>query len=223
MSNDLLPESIRGGWYWMPEDYEDEEENEIEDELVLFRLDETFERLEREDGSFEVSESGDYTFDGQFLINRGTQTSTFRVHPHTPRHWELEGKRETRHLLRGRSGADASATLSEERRAAIERLPMQVLVRSRYDLAERGEFADFVHEPRSGESRVVAHLYAEPVRDGRLWLLLTPLVDSLEPELWRTIVEKSYLDVHLDAPDDIERVEMAWATRSGASMFEYEA
>ncbi len=222
MSNDLLPESIRGGWYWMPRDYEEGDVDDEDVELALFRLDETFERGRLEDDTWETSDGGEFTFDGKFLIVRGGRTRTFRVHPRHAWHWYLEGKKDDHHLLRGRTGPHTEPKLSRDRQQAIERLPMQVLVRSRADLKNRGEFADLVHEPRDGETRVIAHLYAEVPQNGRLWLALTPLASGLDVDTWMTIVRQSYLDVHLDAPDSIEHVDVACPERDALATLRYQ-
>ena len=194
-----LPESIRGAWYNVGSGEPVEEIVDEDGEVLVFDLDGGFVRFELEDGRRTKSEEGDYTFDGQFLIVRGKNTSTYRVDVEAPWRWRLEGKRNERLLLRGLVDRAETVELSDERVEAIGRMPGRVFVRSAFDGDEGGEICTFVHEPKDGETIEIGACYAQG--DGELFqIYLTPFVEGLDRPTWEKVVVKAYLDIHRDGP-----------------------
>lgn len=205
MTEELLPESIRGGWYFVPADAEVEEGLGDDAEILVFRLDGTFTRFEIEGEERTESERGDYTFDGQFLIVRGSSTNTYRVEPEATWRWALEGKKSKKLLLRGLVDRKEPFELGPERADEIERMPMRVFVRSIFEGDTAGEICTMVHESDNEELELGA-LFAEPQDDAELWIGLTPFVEGLSVETWERIVRESYLDIYRDATGGIARV-----------------
>lgn len=207
MTESLLPESIRGGWYVVPATDTVDEVVEEDGEILVFHLDGSFVRFAIEDDERREADRGDYTFDGQFLIIRGSSTQTYRVEPESEWRWSLEGKKEDRLLLRGLIDRTETVELPEERREEIEQLPMRVFVRSIFDGAQEGEICMMIHEADDEEIAIGA-LYAEAPSDGEMWIGATPFVEGLNVEIWERIIRESYLDIHRDDLDQVARVDV---------------
>lgn len=205
MSDELLPESIRGGWYFVPADDELGARSEATGEVLVFTLSGEFYRFELVDGARELDEEGDYTFDGQFLILRGSDTNTYRVEPEAPWRWYLEAKKDDQLLLRGWTDREEPLELDEERLVEIENVPAQVFVRSEFEGPERGEICSLVHES-GGEQLMLGACYAEPESEGEVWVALVPFTRSLPDALWERIIRRSYLDIYRDDDLDAESV-----------------
>ena len=207
MNDQLLPESIRGGWYFVPSTDDVLSTVEEEGEILVFHLDGTFVRFAIEDDARREEERGEYTFDGQFLIVRGSSTDTYRVHPESEWRWRLEGKKEDQLLLRGLLDRPETVQLRDERREEIERMPMRVFVRSVFDGAQEGEICMLIHEADDEEVAIGA-LFAEAPSDGEMWIGVTPFVEGLNLEIWERIVRESYVDIHRDDLDQVARVDV---------------
>ena len=205
MNATLLPEAIRGGWYLVSSEADLDEGLDEEAEILVFRLEGTFTRYEIEEEERRESERGDYTFDGQFLILRGSNTETYRVEPQAAWRWSLEGKKNDYLLLRGPTGQTAETDLSAERAEAIDRMPMRVLVRSVFDGDQAGEVSMLLHES-DDETVELGALFAEPPESGEMWIGLTPLVEGLSSETWKKVVGESYLEIYRDDVDGVARV-----------------
>jgi hypothetical protein len=207
MSDRLLPETIRGGWYFVPSDEPASEAVEEEGKILVFHLDGTFVRFEIEQEERTEAERGEYTFDGDFLILRGDRTNTYRVHPEAPWRWSLEGKKGDQVLLRGIVDREETIELGEERREEIERMPMRVFVRSIFEGAREGEICMFIHEADDEEIAIGA-LFADAPKDAEMWVGVTPFVEGLSAEIWERIVRESYLDIHRDDLGGLARIDM---------------
>jgi hypothetical protein len=194
-----LPETIRGAWYNVGSGGSVAETVQEDGEILVFDLDGGFVRYELDEGHRAKSEEGDYTFDGQFLILRGKNTTTYRVDVEAPWRWRLEGKRDERLLLRGLVDRDESIDVSGERSEAIGRTPGRVFVRSDFDGEEGGEICTFVHEPKDGETIEIGACYTDGDEEV-FQIYLTPFVEGLDRPTWEKVVIKAYLDVHRDGP-----------------------
>jgi len=206
MTEKLLPESIRGGWYFVPATEDVGEVVDEQGEILVFHLDRTFVRFEIEEDARREAERGEYTFDGQFLIVRGSSTDTYRVDAESEWRWHLEGKKDDKLLLRGLIDRVETVDLPGERRDEIERMPMRVFVRSIFDGAQAGEICMLIHEADDEEIAIGA-LYAEAPEDGEMWIGVTPFVEGLNIEIWERIVRESYLDIHRDDLEEVARIE----------------
>lgn len=193
MSERLLPEAIRGSWYLLPEEGSLEEALADNGQLVALHIDGTFTRYTADTTSKAVKEEGDYTFDGDFLILRGRNTDTFRVHIEEDWCWFLEAKKKNRRLCRGLIAGDDFIALDEESRREIDRLPMRVSVQSVYD-DEEGAIFDLVYQPKEGDKQRVGCFSVDPDPEtGALWVGLTALATNLEASTWEKVIRKSYL------------------------------
>jgi len=207
MNTELLPESIRGGWYFVGAEAELLGGDETEAEVLVFRLDGTYSRYELAEGERLLEEEGEYTFDGHFLIVRGSETNTYRTAREAPWRWHLEGKEDDHLLLRGWSGREEPVELGEARVREIEKVPARVFVRSEFEGPKAGEICSLVHES-GGEQVRVGACFAEPAVDGEVWIALTPLTHSISESLWRRIVRRSYLDIYREDDAEVERIEI---------------
>lgn len=200
MTDRLLPEAIRGAWYSLPDEPEEVDDALEEDgEVLVFRLDETFDRYRiAEEGGLEEDERADYTFDGDFLILRGSSTETFRIEPVAPWKWEGEKKSEDRRLLRGTYAGDEPIDLGSERVAEIERLPGRVYVKSALRGPPSATIGTFVHEDGEGDEVDIGAVCAQYDGNEVRWIGATPYADGIDKGTWRSIVEDAYLDIYLD-------------------------
>lgn len=196
MSERPLPEAIRGSWYLLPEEGTLEEALDDKGQLVALRVDGTFTRYTADTTSKRVKEEGDYTFDGDFLILRGRNTDTFRVHIEEDWYWFLEAKKKNRRLYRGMIDGDDFIELDDASRREIDMLPMRVSAQCRYE-DEEGAIFDLVYQPKEGDAQRVGCFSVDPDREtGSLWVGLTALATNLEASTWEKVIRKSYLAVH---------------------------
>lgn len=189
MSSQLLPESIRGGWYFVPEGRLDEVGEgpafvEGEVDLFAFGLDERFVRAEFDGGETGDRAEGEFSFDGRFLILRGPKTRTWRIDVAARWHWRLEGKKEDARLVRAPTGRTEARGLDEDALRQLEIVPGSVL-------------AD---EPAGRVGEVALTTLYQPTDAGRVligstctessagWTGVVPLVSGLEDDDWVRIV-----------------------------------
>lgn len=207
MDVELFPESIRGGWYLLPSEGDLEEALEESGAVVVFSLEGDFERFDLTAGERELDESGDYTFDGQFLILRGTTTQTFRVHPTATWRWELEGKKDDQVLLRGLTEHESPFELDTKRAKEIESVPARVFVRSEFGGPSEGEICSLIHESE-GEELKLGACFAEPAEEGSTWIGVSSFVEGLSETLWERIVRRSYVEIYRDGALDDPQIEL---------------
>lgn len=203
MSDAPLPEDIRGAWYFLDDD--DGAEDGLE--VLSLRIDGDFVRWEHGDGGFERADQGDYTFDGNFLILRGSNTKTYRVDVRSDVEWYLEGKKENRRLLRTRQDPSKARPLDEEELNSIRVRPTRVSVQLVGENLE-SPLAELVFETSDSGELPVGSLAVETVSDEMIWVGITALTDSIPDELWEAIVEESYLDSARQKPGDVETAEI---------------
>ena len=205
MSDAPLPEDIRGSWYFLNGDVDAEEAFEDDFDVVSLRLDGEFERWQVSADEVQHVDNGDYTFDGNFLILRGSNTNTYRVDVRSEVEWYLEGKKENRRILRTRQAPSDARSLTEDELQSVRVRPIRVAAE-----IVGGDpsipFAELVFETSDGGELPIGSIAREQTGDGSLWVGLTTLADNMPDELWESVVEESYLDTACGSPDDAEHV-----------------
>ncbi len=201
-----LPEAVRGCWYFFASDSAPEEARKKGSLQVLsFAVDGTYSRYKLKENSRKLSESGEYTFDGNFLILRGRRTLTFRVRRSTFWHWQLEDKKKSYILVRGLLADEQRPTLPDDQRRDIRLLPLRARIEADYD----GDGGDVIHrivyEVEDQGRRLLATFFVEAGDDQRL-IGLTPLVEGVEPRTWERIIRESYVDLFLGSPKNLGQV-----------------
>lgn len=200
-----LPEDIRGGWYYLPEDMPVEKVGAKKGaDLLAFRLDGSFVRYAVESGARTETEEGGYTFDGNFLILRGGSTKTYRVDSSVPWRWNLEGKKKNRVLLRGLYGDSQPVRVADSRRQAIAESPGRVKVRTPFDGPDRDEILSLFHRDADHDEQRVGACFVESGDDGVAWAALTPFVQGVEAATWEKVFRDSCLPAVSKGPDDVE-------------------
>lgn len=210
-----LPEDVRGGWYHLPADASPRDDLEEEGQIVHFDLNGDYTAYEIDEGHRRETETGGYTFDGDFLILRGGRTETFRAEPRSRWHVDLESKSDETMLLRGPyTSGELQRSISEEEVDEVRRMPAKVLVRSATEGDLETEVVTFIDERRGAEGRVLgaASMQWESDDQSTMWIGVTPAVDGLGLEIWRSLVREAYLDVYLGEPGGLERVALALFT-----------
>ncbi len=198
-----LPEAVRGCWYYLPVNADHDPNGPRQ--VIAFGVDGSFVRYEIKKSRRKEAESGDYTFDGNFLILRGRRTHTFRVHRPSFWQWKLEGKKKHFRLLRGFAPIDEEvATLPDAERRDISLLPLRARVEADFDGAN--VIHRLVYEHGAEDRRLLGTFCVKQRPDSPLWIGLTPLVRGIEAKIWKRIVRESYLGMFLDQPDDVGQV-----------------
>lgn len=203
-----LPEAVRGSWYLASPSFFDDQADDpssLPDQLLAFAVNGTYVRYDLSPRGRKEKESGDYSFDGNFLILRGRRTHTYRVQRPAFWKWELEGKRKSHLLVRGFDlGTTADLDLGDEQRRDLALLP----VRARVETDRPGDHAihRLLYEQEGESPRLLATFSVEPAPDGHLWIGLAPFVDGIEPRTWERILRESYLGLFRGKPTDIKDV-----------------
>lgn len=206
MSERPLPEAIRGSWFLLPEKGPPGEVIEDDGNLLALHIDGRFVRYELSAGrKLEVADSGDFTFDGDFLILRGSNTRTYRVRVEKSWYWRLEGKKHNRRLYRGLIEEDEFFEADDHLRNQIARFPMRVQVDAPF-ADEPDAIFDLIYRV-DGQKQRIGTFSVEVDRElDALWVGVTPLAVNLGSEVWKEIVAESYLTLSPHSPDEIERV-----------------
>lgn len=212
-----LPETIRGSWYYLPASADPNKPSDRGVFVYRFRLDGTFTLYTIRDGSWTEKESGDYTFDGAFLIVRGRNTDTYRVRNEHFWRWRLEGKKEDYVLLRALATEESFIDLGEAQRKEIRILPIRVSVRNPFDSPDAIHKLVYSFE---GVEEQVGTLFVERSGDN-LWIGLTPIATGIDEKTWERIVRESFLDIYLGKPDDIRVVTLRLLDENDSTVFNY--
>lgn len=199
MVDSLYPEAVRGLWF-MAQDGEGmrHQLEQLTGELYSFDIQGRFMRVVLREGLRREHESGDYTFDGNFLITRGRSTETFRVTVESPTLWLLEGKRGMVWLSRRALGDDDEEREPDALDGELARELRILPIRVRF-------------EPWSTQVNLEAWrvLYD---RDGRLdppiclgsisvdrdsaqslWFGVTPYLSGLDERTWTRFVSEAFM------------------------------
>ncbi len=123
-----LPEAIRGCWFFIPDASPQTQSGQKNSSIIHFNLDGSYERFQIKDNTRKTVEQGTYTFDGMFLILRGRNTDTYRVHPEGFSRWNIEGKKDGQALVRAYPSQISSAELTSAQIKDIRNLPIRVTV-----------------------------------------------------------------------------------------------
>ena len=220
MVSQTHPEAVRGTWYYVPEDFELADGLKKPHQILAFRVDGSFTRYQVKNERRKVVETGDYTYDGNFLILRGRSTDTFRVRRPFFWRWELEGKKKDQHLLRALVAPHHLPALSESQARDLRILPLRARIHADHDgddLIYRMVFTE------SEEPILLGTFFVEPHTDGHRWIGLTPLVQGVEPKTWERIIRDSFLDLFCGKPDDITVVTIRLLDDDSSRVFNYAA
>ena len=213
------PESIRGSWYFLPESADPHGPADKGRHLYRFRLDGTFTRYILKGEDWSEKESGDYTFDGAFLIIRGRNTDTYRVRREGAWRWNLEGKKENQKLMRGLMRENDFFELSEKDAKEIRILPIRATVAVPVDHSDA--VFDIMHRSNGGHPRRIGSFFVERSGGGKIWVGLTRFATGLRAETWERIIRESFLDVHLGKPSDISVVTVRLLDTDESHVFSY--
>jgi len=211
MQESLLPEAIRGSWYLLADDDKPiGEAIEKKGQLLALRLSGTFccYDLAREDGGIAKVEkdSGDYTFDGDFLILRGRNTETYRVRIGKDWRWSLETKKKRSKLVRGQMTASDFFELDAHERAEIATLAHRVQVETPFSDSDDAIF-ELVYSPSSERRLRLGYFSVDlDAANGELWLGLTPLVTNLSADTWQKIIAHACAMMVRINPARIDRI-----------------
>ncbi len=200
-----LPQAVRGCWYYVPPSFEVEDGLDNPRQVMSFNVDGTFTRYEIKKDRRKDAETGEYTFDGHFLIIRGRRTHTFRVHRPAFWRWKLEGKKKSWVLLRGLASEDArDNALPEEDRRDIKLLPLRARIEA--DFSDEDVIHRVIYDQDERQRRLLGTFFVEHLPGEHLWVGVTPLVCDLSPKTWERIIKESYLGKFLGKPKDIDAV-----------------
>lgn len=211
MRNSLLPEAIRGSWYLLADDDKPlADAIEKKGQLLTLHLTGKFSRYElsTEDGATAKVEkdSGDYTFDGDFLILRGNNTETYRVRVDQDWCWSLEAKKKKRKIVRGNLLKADFIALDADEIAELNKHSHRVKVETAFANKYNAIF-ELVFQPKASRRlRIGCFSVDIDPNNNELWLGLTPLVTNLSADLWQQIVAQSCGDLVRANPAKIERV-----------------
>lgn len=212
-----LPEAIRGSWYFLPESTDPKNPGDKAILVYQFRLDGSFSAFTLKKEKWSEKDSGDYTFDGAFLIIRGRNTDTFRVRVETFWRWHLEEKKKDYVLLRNLITEDDFVELDPAVAKRIRLAPTRVTVQKSGDSEEA--IQNLVYTA-GDEDILVGSAFIER-NDQDIWIGLTPVVSGLEKKTWEGIIRESFLDVHLDEPDDVRVVTIRFFDDNESVVFNY--
>lgn len=211
MPESLLPEAIRGSWYLLADDAKPiAEAIEKKGQLLALRLSGTFccYDLAHEDGGVAKVEkdSGDYTFDGDFLILRGRNTETYRVRITEDWQWSLEAKKKQSKLVRAPITASDFFELDAHERTEIATLAHRVQLQTPFLEADDAIF-ELVFSPNTQQRCRLGYVSVDLDRpNGELWVGLTALATNLEVDTWQKIIAQACAMMVRINPAKIERI-----------------
>lgn len=216
-----LPEAIRGSWYLLPKKGAPREVfDEDEGQLVAMRIDGTFTRYDLVGEAIkEVDDEGDYTFDGDFLILRGSSTETYRVRVEQSWYWFLEGKRKSRRLYRGLFDEGDFFELDDQAREQIARVPMRVNVETPF-VDDDDAIFDLVYRGEEQRRPIGSFSVEFDAEIDALWIGLTPLATNVERSTWQKVIDKAYLQIYPGSPDHVDNVTIELLGTEDAIEFE---
>lgn len=229
MSHRPLPEAIRGCWFFIPDATPASQSGQKNSSMIHFNLDGSFERFQIKDNTRRTAEQGTYTFDGMFLILRGRNTDTFRVHPDGFSRWSIEGKKDGQALVRGYPSHCSATELTPTNKKEIRYLPTRVSVLDDYthsmsSIEPNGDsngIYQLTYRTTDQAHENIANFFVEFHPDNRLWIGLSPFINGIELETWQRIIQDSYLNIYLNKPADIDVVTIALLDSDDTETFHY--
>ncbi|GEM_PF-1654378 len=210
MNDRPLPETIRGSWYLISKKSKTKKAIERPLQILRFRLDASFSIYARVDEgknqdnpepTWSEVESGDYTFDGGFLILRGTTTETYRVKRFNHWKWELEGNKYFSDMLRGKISEAEFVDLDEETLKEIRILPIRVEAQTKSKGLDDA-IIDLVYT-HDGRHIHLASFFTSDEGWNRFGIGLSPFYDGISAQTWERIIRESYFDMYLGKPKNI--------------------
>ncbi len=213
------PEAVRGCWYYVAEDFSMDGGLARQHQILSFRVDGTFTRYQVKSERRKVAETGDYTYDGNFLILRGRSTDTFRVRRPQFWHWELEGKKKDQYLLRALTDPEGLQELTEGQARDLRILPLRARIQADHegeDVIYRAVFEE------SEEPILLGTFFVEVQADGARWVGVTPLVEGIEAVTWERIIRDSFLDLFCGKPEDVRVVTVRILKDQSSRVFNYQ-
>lgn len=215
-----LPQAVRGCWYYVPPSFEVKDGLTKTRQVITFGVDGTYTRYEIKKDRRKEAESGEYTFDGHFLIIRGRRTHTFRVHRPAFWRWMLEGKKKSWVLMRGLATEDAvEMELPEADQRDIRLLPLRAEIEA--DFKDNDVIHRVVYDQDERDRRLLGTFFVEHLPGDHLWVGVTPLVRQLEDKTWERIIRESYLDKFMGKPKDVETVTVQLLDSHQSREFDY--
>lgn len=186
---EIYPEIIQGLWWCVRAD----DPTSPTRDLFAFDADGTFVRVVYKQGARRDAESGDYTFDGSFLIVRGRSTETYRVSMTSSTQWSLDGKRHRLTLARALPVSDP-LTLDESTTRMLRLVPQRVSLEL-LDKALPRSFRMMYAPDASAPPIELGTVHTFEQHPGTGWVGLHPAVECSPPEdaarVWQAVASKA--------------------------------
>lgn len=210
MHKELLPEAIRGAWYFIPDTISSPAapQGQLSRETLLTHhgqllaldIDGEFRRYELQSDGQKLEkvekEAGDYVFDGDFLILRARATETFRLQIEAAWCWGLESQKKRWRMVRGLLGARDFFDVDADERRAIDTSSLRVEVVNPFG-DERDAIYELVFNPPGDEPLALATFSVDLDAElDELWVGLTPRVTNLSADTWQKLITQSYLNLY---------------------------
>lgn len=201
MSERPYPEAIRGAWFLLPVDETlDKARQEHSYDVIIFHIDNSYELLTIKGGILKNSSSGNYTFDGDFLITRARATETYRVTMQHHTQWSIETKKGMRPMYRALHPIPQH--LDEGQLKDLRILPIKA----------RAEM--ICADPHSPLQLTMNEVQLATISVDRwetnktCWFGIMPLVEGIEPRTWLRIIQESVFALTLDHPEGFDTIEV---------------
>ena len=193
-----LPEAVRGNWYYFESPPEDDVDPDGSYQVVSFDVDGSYARDDIDGSNARCVNDGDYTFDGNFLIIRSGRTKTYRVKRSNHWRWTLEDKSCRYTLLRGPAMGDGFNELPAAVCRDIRLVPLRARIEADFD--GDGAIYRVVYAGQEDEQQLLGAISCHPIDDRSMWIGVAPCVRGLGDDIWRNIVDKSFVDAYLNNP-----------------------
>lgn len=221
-----LPEAIRGCWFFIPDASPHSQSGQKNSSIIHFNIDGSYERFQIKENARKTIEQGTYTFDGMFLILRGRNTETYRVHPEDFSRWNIEGKKDGQALVRGYASHFNATELSVVQKeihtthvTVIDAYTHPIL-KNESNGGSNGIYQlTYTSSTQSNEN--IANFFVEVHSGNRLWIGLSPCINNIKPATWQRIIQDCYLDIYLNKPADIDIVTIALLNSDDIQTFHY--
>lgn len=218
-SSRSLPEAVRGCWYFVEKGAELARGLEGGYQIYSLGVDGSFVRYQVKGGRRKTAGTGDYTFDGNFLILRGRQTETYRVKREAFWRWGLEGTRKDYYLLRAMVEEGALPRMEEEDLRNLRILPLRAEIREDFKGEDNIYRAVYLRE--SGEEVLLGTFFVEKHPEEKHWVGVTPLVEGIEVGTWERIIKDSFLDMFKGKPEEVGVVTVRLLDTEESRVFNY--
>lgn len=207
MHKELLPEAIRGAWYFIPDTLPSPAGPQGQlsrdallthhAQLLAMDIDGGFRRYELwADGQRlekVEKEAGDYVFDGDFLILRARATDTFRLQVESAWCWGLESQKKCWRMVRGLLGARDFFELDADERRDLDTFSLRVEAVHPFSEA-RDSIYELVFNPPGAEPLQLGSFSVDLDTElNELWVGLIPRVTNLPAGTWQKLITQAYL------------------------------